>query len=163
MRWRGDVYLNLAVRLVERLTDSKLAMLVAKTLLIDVNRASQASYATLLDEQGHTDQLVVRAQRQMEATLQQRFRMSDLAAHLAVSERTLHRRFKQAVGDTPVGYLQTLRVEVAKRLLESGDVDLDAISERVGYGDPSTFRQLFKHKTELSPREYQRRFARSLD
>jgi transcriptional regulator GlxA family with amidase domain len=156
-------YLNLAVRLVERLTDSKLAMLVAKTLLIDVNRASQASYATLLDEQGHTDQLVVRAQRQMEATLQQRFRMSDLAAHLAVSERTLHRRFKQAVGDTPVGYLQTLRVEVAKRLLESGDVDLDAISERVGYGDPSTFRQLFKHKTELSPREYQRRFARSLD
>ena len=81
-------YLNLAVRLVERLTDSKLAMLVAKTLLIDVNRASQASYATLLDEQGHTDQLVVRAQRQMEATLQQRFRMSDLAAHLAVSERT---------------------------------------------------------------------------
>jgi transcriptional regulator GlxA family with amidase domain len=81
-------YLNLAVRLVERLTDSKLAMLVAKTLLIDVNRASQASYATLLDDQGHTDQLVVRAQRQMEATLQQRFRMSDLAAHLAVSERT---------------------------------------------------------------------------
>jgi transcriptional regulator GlxA family with amidase domain len=59
-------YLNLAVRLVERLTDSKLAMLVAKTLLIDVNRASQASYATLLDDQGHTDQLVVRAQRQME-------------------------------------------------------------------------------------------------
>ena len=81
-------YPNLAVRLVERLTDSKLAMLVAKTLLIDVNRASQASYATLLDDQGHTDQLVVRAQRQMEATLQQRFRMSDLAAHLAVSERT---------------------------------------------------------------------------
>ena len=156
-------YLNLAVRLVERLTDSNLAMLVAKTLLIDVNRASQASYATLLDEQGHTDQLVARAQRQMEATLQQRFRMSDLAAHLAVSERTLHRRFKQAVGDTPVGYLQTLRVEIAKRLLESGDVDLEAISERVGYGDPSTFRQLFKHKTELSPREYQRRFARSLD
>jgi transcriptional regulator GlxA family with amidase domain len=156
-------YLNLAVRLVERLTDSNLAMLVAKTLLIDVNRASQASYATLLDEQGHTDQLVARAQRQMEVTLQQRFRMSDLAAHLAVSERTLHRRFKQAVGDTPVGYLQTLRVEIAKRLLESGDVDLEAISERVGYADPSTFRQLFKHKTELSPREYQRRFARSLD
>ncbi len=156
-------YLNLAVRLVERLADSRLAMLVAKTLLIDVNRASQVSYATLLDEQGHTDALVARAQRQMEAMLQQRFRMSDLAALLAVSERTLHRRFKQAVGDTPVGYLQTLRVEVAKRLLESGEVELDAIGQRVGYGDLSTFRQLFKHKTELSPREYQRRFARSID
>lgn len=156
-------YLNVAVRLVERLADARLATLVARTLLIDVNRASQTSFATLLDEQGHTDELVARAQRQMEATLQQRFKLSELAAGLAVSERTLHRRFKQAIGDTPIGYLQTLRVEVAKRLLESGDVALDDISERVGYGDPSTFRQLFKQKTELSPRDYQRRFARSLN
>lgn len=153
-------YLNLAVRLVERLADPALAMLVAKTLLIDVNRPSQASFASLLDEQGHTDALVARAQRQMEARLQEGFHMSDLAAYLAVSERTLHRRFKQAVGDSPVGYLQTLRVEVAKRLLESGEVHIDAIGERVGYSDLSTFGQLFKRKTALSPREYQRRFSR---
>lgn len=152
-------YLNLAVRLVERLADAKLAMLVAKTMLIDVSRTSQASFATLIDEQGHTDALVARAQRQMETTLQDKFRMSDLAAHLAVSERTLHRRFKQAVGDSPVGYLQTLRIEVAKRLLESGELDLETIVERVGYGDFSTFGQLFKRKTDLSPREYQRRFT----
>ncbi len=152
-------YLNLAVRLVDRLADAKLAMLVAKTLLIDVGRSSQASFAKLIDEQGHTDALVARAQRHMESTLQQPFRMSDLAANLAVSERTLHRRFKQAVGDSPVGYLRTLRVEVAKRLLESGEVDLETIAEQVGYGDFSTFGQLFKLKTGLGPREYQRRFA----
>jgi len=139
-------YLNLAVRLVERLADAKLAMLVAKTLLIDISRSSQAPFAKLIDEHGHSDALVARAQRQMETTLQQPFRMSDLAAHLAVSERTLHRRFKQAVGDSPVGYLQTLRVEVAKRLLESGDVELEAIAEQVGYGDFSTFGQLFNER-----------------
>jgi transcriptional regulator GlxA family with amidase domain len=135
--------------------------MTAKALLIDTNRISQASYATLLNEHGHADQLVARAQRRMETTIQQRFRLSDLAAYLAVSERTLNRHFKQAVGDAPLGYLQTLRVEVAKRLLEKGGIAVDVVSQRVGYGDLSTFRQLFKRKTGLSPREYQRRFGRS--
>lgn len=154
-------YLNLALRLVERLADAKLAMVVAKTLLIDIGRSSQASFANLIDEQGHTDALVARAQRRMEATLHLPFRMADLAANLAVSERTLHRRFKQAVGDSPVGYLQTLRIEVAKRLLEAGEVDLETMAAQVGYGDFSTFGQLFKRKTDLTPREYQRRFMLS--
>lgn len=153
-------FLNLALRLVEMFVGAQLAAMTAKALLIDTNRISQASYATLLDEHGHTDRLVARAQRRMEATLQQGMRLSELAAHLAVSERTLNRRFKQAVGDAPLEYLQTLRVEVAKRLLESGHTSLEAVSLRVGYGDLSTFRQLFKRKTGLSPREYQRRFAR---
>jgi transcriptional regulator GlxA family with amidase domain len=154
-------YLNLALRLVERFSGAELAAMTAKALLIDTNRISQASYATLLNEHGHADQLVARAQRRMETTIQQRFRLSDLAAYLAVSERTLNRHFKQAVGDAPLGYLQTLRVEVAKRLLEKGGIAVDVVSQRVGYGDLSTFRQLFKRKTGLSPREYQRRFGRS--
>ncbi|CAD6516395.1 hypothetical protein LMG28727_01317 [Paraburkholderia kirstenboschensis] len=82
-----------------------------------MNRTSQASFATLLHEHGHTDTLVARAQQQMETTLQQGFRLSDLAASLAVSERTLNRRFKEAVGLAPLTYLQNLRIEVAKRLL----------------------------------------------
>jgi transcriptional regulator GlxA family with amidase domain len=155
-------YLNLALRLVERFAGAQLAAMTAKTLLIDANRISQASYATLLEEHGHSDSLVARAQRRMETTLQQGCRLSELAAHLAVSERTLNRRFKQAVGDPPLEYLQTLRVEVAKRLLESGRFGFDVVSQRVGYGDLGTFRQLFKRKTGLSPREYQRRFAQSL-
>ena len=154
-------YLNLALRLVERFAGAQLAAATAKLLLIDLNRISQTSYATLLDQNGHTDRLVAQAQSRMEATLQQRFRLSELAAHLAVSERTLNRRFKQAVGKAPLEYLQTLRVEIAKRLLESGRVGFDVVSERVGYGDPSTFRQLFKRKTGLSPRQYQQRFGRS--
>jgi transcriptional regulator GlxA family with amidase domain len=152
-------FLNLALHLVEIFAGPQLAATTAKALLIDTNRISQASYATLLGEHGHTDQLVARAQRRMETTLQKGFRLSELAAHLAVSERTLNRRFKQAVGDAPLEYLQTLRVEVAKRMLEKGRISLEAVSERVGYGDPTTFRQLFKRKTGLTPHDYQRRFA----
>ena len=154
-------YLNLAVRLVETFAGEELATMTAKALLIDMNRTSQASFATLLDEHGHTDTLVARAQQQMEATLQQGFRLSDLAASLAVSERTLNRRFKDAVGLAPLTYLQNLRIEVAKRLLETRPIGLEAVSQRVGYGDISTFRQLFKRKTGLSPSEYQMRFSRA--
>jgi transcriptional regulator GlxA family with amidase domain len=153
-------YLNLAVRLVEVFGGEKLAAMTAKSLLIDMNRISQASYATLLDEHGHVDPLVARAQQRMEATLQKGFRLSELAADLAVSERTLNRHFKLAVGIAPLEYLQNLRIEVAKQLLESRPISLDAVGQRVGYGDLSTFRQLFKRKTGLSPREYQMRFAR---
>jgi transcriptional regulator GlxA family with amidase domain len=153
-------YLNLAVRLVESFAGERLAAMTAKALLIDMNRTSQASFATLLDEHGHTDTLIARAQQHMEATLQQGFRLRDLAASLAVSERTLNRRFKEAVGMAPLTYLQNLRIEVAKRLLETRPVALEAVSQRVGYGDISTFRQLFKRKTGLSPSEYQTRFSR---
>lgn len=154
-------YLSLAIRLVDMFAGEKLAAMTAKSLLIDTNRVSQASYATLVDDHGHVDPLVARAQERMEATLQQGFRLSELADYLAVSERTLNRRFKLAVGLAPLEYLQNLRIEVAKQLLESRPIGVDVVSERVGYGDLSTFRQLFKRKTGLSPREYQRRFASS--
>jgi transcriptional regulator GlxA family with amidase domain len=153
-------YLNLAIRLVETFAGEKLAAATAELLLIETNRISQASYATLLGEHGHADPLIARAQQRMEATIQEGFQVSDLAAYLAVSERTLHRRFKQAVGIAPLEYLQNLRIEVAKQLLESRPITLEAVSQRVGYADLSAFRQLFRRKTGLSPREYQLRFAR---
>lgn len=152
-------YLNLAVRLVETFAGSALAAKTAKTLLIDMNRIDQASYASLIDQHGHADPLVARAQKRMEATLVHGFHLSELASYLAVSERTLNRRFKQATGLAPVEYLQNLRIEVAKRLLESRPITLEDVCHRVGYGDLGTFRQLFKRKTGVSPSEYRMRFT----
>ena len=95
-------YLDLAVRLVDKLAGADLAAATAKTLLIDTNPISQASYATLLEEHGHSDKLVAQAQQRMEDTLSLGFHLPDLAAHLAVSERTVNRRFKQALGIGPL-------------------------------------------------------------
>lgn len=155
-------YFNLALRLVEKFAGANLAAATAKMLLIDTNRIAQASYTTLTvqDQQGHSDVLVARAQRWMEKHLHQSFRLAELACHLAVSERTVNRRFKLAIGEAPLRYLQSLRIDVAKRLLETKGLNVDAVSERVGYGDLSTFRRLFRRETGLSPREYQRRFSR---
>jgi transcriptional regulator GlxA family with amidase domain len=152
--------LNLALRLVEKFAGAAIAAATARMMLIDTNRVSQSSYATLAEAPQHDDALVARAQRWMEKSLEKGFSLSELARHLAVSERTLNRRFKRATGEAPLHHLQSLRVDVAKRLLETKGLKVDAVSARVGYGDLSTFRRLFKRETGLSPREYQRRFAR---
>jgi len=159
-------FLDLALRLVALFGGPQVAATTAKLLLIDPGRTSQSPYADLVRDHGHTDQLVAKAQKRMEASLQQKFSLSRLAAELAVSERTLNRRFKQATSQAPLEYLQGFRVEVAKRLLETGFTTPSSASQHVGYSDFSTFRQLFKRKVGVSPSEYQRRFAntqRALD
>ena len=64
-----------------------------------------------------------------------------------VPERSLKRRFKAATGSTLIEYLQNLRVEEAKRLLERGQLPIDEVSEAIGYLDISFFRRLFKRLT----------------
>jgi transcriptional regulator GlxA family with amidase domain len=151
---------KLALRLVEKFAGAAVATATAKLLLIDTGRVSQTPYAILQNE-GHTDEVVARAQRWMENHLHERFLLADLATYLAVSERTLNRRFKSAVGDAPLRYLQTLRIEMAKLLLErNADISVEHVSERVGYRDVSTFRQLFRRATGHTPRDYQRHLAR---
>jgi transcriptional regulator GlxA family with amidase domain len=75
-----------------------------------------------------------------------------------IPERTLKRRFKAATGATLIEYLQNLRIEEAKRLLETGPTPVDEISVAVSYEDPSFFRRLFKRRTGLSPSQYRRMF-----
>jgi transcriptional regulator GlxA family with amidase domain len=84
--------------------------------------------------------------------------MSDLARAVAVSERTLLRRFGAATGQTPLGYLQAVRLQAARALLESGDMTVQSIATQVGYSDASSFSRLFRQSIGLSPGSYRRRF-----
>ena len=70
--------------------------------------------------------------------------MSDLAREMAVSERTLLRRFGAAIGLTPLGYLQAVRLEAARALLEIGDLTVQSVASQVGYSDASSFSRLFR-------------------
>jgi transcriptional regulator GlxA family with amidase domain len=90
---------NRALRIVEKFTGADVARAPAKMMLIDSNRVSQSSCASLPEAPQHTDELVARAQRYLEKSLRRRFNLGELARHLAVSELTLNRRFKLAIGD----------------------------------------------------------------
>lgn len=75
-----------------------------------------------------------------------------------IPERTLKRRFKAATGVTLMDYVHNLRVEEAKRLLETGPMPFDEISAELGYENPGFFRRLFKRGTGLTPGQYRRMF-----
>jgi len=77
-----------------------------------------------------------------------------------MSPRNFARRFKDATGDTPLAYLHSLRIAVAKQMLETSPVGVAEIGRKVGYLDPAFFRQLFQRRAGVSPSDYRRRFGR---
>src|SRR5690606_14341498 len=81
-----------------------------------------------------------------------------LVAQSGLPERTFKRRFKAATGYTPVEYVQVLRLEEAKQLLETTGEPTDGIAQAVGYEDPAFFRRLFKRHTGVTPARYRQRF-----
>jgi transcriptional regulator GlxA family with amidase domain len=81
-----------------------------------------------------------------------------LAEAMSVSERSLLRRFGAAVGQSPLAYLQSVRLQAARAMLETGDASVQAIANHVGYSDASSFARLFRTTIGLSPGAYRIRF-----
>src|SRR5690606_19423368 len=102
---------------------------VAKILVMDASRRSQAPYITsaLIQSDGHA--IIERARRWLNQRLDQPWAMAELAAYCNTSPRTLLRRFQDAIGMSPVRYTQQLRVERAKALLESTQLSLEDITQ----------------------------------
>lgn len=151
-------YLLQAIRTIERFAGPAIASQTAKSLLIDVSQTSQVPYLPLLAERTHSDSLVQRAQHWLQSNMTKEIRISELARALAVSDRTLIRRFKAALEQTPLAYLQDLRLEAARALLETGDQSVDVIANQVGYNDTSSFSRLFRERIGMSPGAYRSRF-----
>ena len=87
--------------------------------------------------------------------------VAQLAARSGLPERSFKRRFRTATGYTPVAYVQALRIEEAKHMLEATQEAIDAIAHEVGYEDPAFFRRLFKRSTGVTPSDYRRRFQKA--
>ncbi len=153
--------MDLALYLVEKFCGQKAALASAKTMILDMNRSSQSPYDCFLHSQNRDDTLIAKACALIEENQAQGLDYNRLAATLGLGRRSLERRFKQAVGLTPLGYQQQLRVAHAKRLLEDGHFSFSEITYKVGYEDISFFRKIFIRVTGLRPKEYQQKFTRT--
>jgi transcriptional regulator GlxA family with amidase domain len=151
--------LNLGLEIVAEFLGPGVVLPCARVMLIDVNRTAQLPYANLQGPVQHGDDLVLRAQTLLLTNLARAPDLKRLANRLNVTSRTLGRRFKKAIGESPITFLQNARIERARRLLETTNVSLERIAYRVGYDDASSFRRLFAETTGISPREYRQRFA----
>jgi transcriptional regulator GlxA family with amidase domain len=150
---------DLALHIIARHASPAEALHIAKVYLLKWHSEGDLPYANLVSQLPHDDAIV----RECEKWLEEHYRDSDAIARLVqrceVPERTLKRRFKAATGNSLIDYLQNLRIEEAKFLLESSRKPIEEISELTGYSDTSFFRRLFKRLTGLPPSKYRRMFA----
>jgi transcriptional regulator GlxA family with amidase domain len=151
---------DLSHHLLRRLKGQALARQVGSIMLVDEERTSQLPFVAL--QRRFNEPLTDRAVAWMEVHLAERFSASELAAILHVSYRTLHRRFHRVTGLAPLNYLQALRVERAKELLEQTPKGVAQIAGEVGYADLASFRRLFTRSTSDTPAQYRRRFRGSV-
>ena len=150
-------HMELALHLVSKLVGGKYAHLCRKYLLMENNNKTQAPYRRLSNNQ--KDPFIQNANRYLFEHLHEEIRIDDVAQALAVSNRTLIRRFKQSTGDTPLQHIQKMRIERSKYLLETSFLPTDEIVQRVGYQDISTFGRIFKRFTGLTPGQYRQKFS----
>jgi transcriptional regulator GlxA family with amidase domain len=151
--------LDLSLYLVEKYCGHELAMETAKALLIDTPRAWQAGFAVVPLKTEHNDDAISTAQDWLHENFHRPFPLGAPARRVGMSLRNFVRRFKQATGDSPLIYLQKLRVAAAKRLLESNHRTMQEISDAVGYQDVAFFRGLFQRHTGVSPSAYREKFG----
>lgn len=149
---------DLAIHIISRHCSPGEALNIAKVYLLQWHGEGQLPFASLVRRQAHADAIV----RQAEEWLRKNFCVSQAVAGVVaacgIPERSLKRRFATATGSTVIGYVQNLRIEEAKRLLESGDASFDDIAAAVGYENPAFFRKLFKRCTGLTAGHYRRMF-----
>ncbi|MBX3429440.1 MAG: helix-turn-helix domain-containing protein [Hyphomonadaceae bacterium] len=150
---------DVSLYLVEKLCGHEVAVQTAKALLLTMPRTHQLGYAVLPFSPAHTDERVQAAERFIQTHFREALTSDAIASHVAMSSRTLIRRFKAATGRLPGAYLQAVRIEAAKAMLESNDAPIQTIASSVGYDDVAHFRELFKRSNGMTPAEYRAHFA----
>ena len=155
----GSAYMHLGIELVREFAGDKVANVTSRLMLVEPRRGTQSPYLPDAPRVDRADLDVKRAISYLDGHATSPITMATLSRKLAVSERTLARKFQSHVGMSPLAYLQSRRIAHAKDLLESSSLALDRIVERCGYEDVASFRKLFTRLVGMTPREYRSRFA----
>jgi transcriptional regulator GlxA family with amidase domain len=154
-------FLNLVLYLVEKHAGREVSVFVSKLLEVDLERASQSHFTIFNGQKEHADEPIKRAQEYIEKNLSEKISVDQLAVRFAISRRNFERRFRKATANSPAEYLQRVKIEAAKKLLEKGAENITQIMYAVGYSDGKAFRIKFRQLTGLSPLEYKRKYCRS--
>jgi transcriptional regulator GlxA family with amidase domain len=126
-----------------------MAKACANYLLLD-ERRSQAPFMAVAYLAGQ-DPKMAKAESWVRAHIARDFGMDELAAAVALAPRTFARRVAAICGITPIQFVQRIRVETARYLLETTRLSVDEIARKVGYAEPSTLRRLIRRDTRHSP------------
>lgn len=148
---------DLALYLIGRFCGAEEAARVARLFLLGDRGYGQLPFASMARPRQHSDAVISKIQAWLVDNYATTNPVSAMVGRSGLSERSFKRRFSAATGHTPVEYVQALRIEEAKQMLETEDVAIEDVSVSVGYEDPTFFRKLFKRRTGVTPAQYRQR------
>ena len=151
---------NLILYLVEKFSDRETAVMISKYFALDIGRDSQSQFAIFKGQKNHGDAGIQKIQTYIEENYEDKITIEDMINLINVGRRTFERRFKEATTNTPMEYLQRVRIEAAKKFFEASRKNVTEVMYGVGYTDTKAFRDIFKKITGLTPIEYRNKFAR---
>jgi len=152
-------FTNLVIYLIEKYAGRETAIMAAKGFMIDIDRSSQSPFMIFSGQKSHKDEEVLKAQNYIEQNYKDKISVDDLCEHIALSRRTLERRFKQSTSNSVVEYLQRVKVEAAKKEQEKGRKTVNEVMYDVGYSDPKAFRDVFRKITDMTPLDYLNKYS----
>jgi transcriptional regulator GlxA family with amidase domain len=155
----GMAYEHLVMHLVERFAGHRTAVDTAKLLMMHLHAPSPQAFRTNVETTDHADELVLRAQRQIEQRSHEEIDLNLLSSQLNISDRQLNRRFTKVLQCSPLQYLQRIRINRACNLLELTQIPSTKIVYEVGYKDESSFRRLFKKQKDMTMEAYRQQFG----
>lgn len=151
-------YWNLLLYLVEKYTSREMAVTASKFFLLDMDRNSQLPFVMFRGQKEHDDCEILKAQEYIEKFYRSKITVHDLADRFRIGRRTFERRFKKATSNTVIEYIQRVKIEAAKKHLESGRKTVNEVMYDVGYSDTKAFRDVFKKITGMSPVDYRHKY-----
>jgi len=151
-------YWNLLLHLVEKYAGREMAIMASKIYALEIDRKSQSPFIMFNGQKEHVDEPIKEAQHYIESKVSERISVGELAIKFAIGRRHFERRFKRATNNTPVEYIQRVKIEAAKKHFETSRKNVNEVMYDVGYSDTKAFRTMFKKITGLSPLDYKNKY-----
>lgn len=152
-------FTNLVLYIIEKYAGRETALLASKGFMIDIDRESQSPFMMFKGQKSHEDLLILKAQNYIESNYTEKITVETLCENFNISRRTFERRFKKATSNSILEYIQRVKIEAAKKNLESGSKTVNEVMYEVGYGDQKAFRDLFRKITGMTPVGYKNKFS----
>jgi transcriptional regulator GlxA family with amidase domain len=151
--------LDLALALVEEDLGRDVALLVARWIVMFVKRpGGQSQFSTALASQVADREPIRDLQTWILEHLDEDLSVELLAKRTAMSPRNFARVFTREVGVTPARFVESARVEAARRKLEESHASVDEVASGCGFGTAETMRRAFLRNVRVAPAHYRSRF-----
>ena len=152
--------IDLALAMIEEDFGSKVALAAAREMVVYLKRAGgQEQYSEPLQFQTQSTDRFAELVTWMTNNPTAAMSVEILARRASLSPRQFFRRFKEHFGSSPALFVETLRLNEARRRLSAGELSIDTVAESVGFKGRDSFRRAFTRRFRVTPSKFRRNFA----